>query len=197
MTMSASTDATCELRLESFPVLHNNILLRQLSEKDVGDIHRLLCAPGVYEGLVSIPRSPDRAFAQARTEKMLESMADGTGFQLMAEFEGEVIGTIGIGINWRHRHGGLGYHLDEPARGRGFASSMLRGILDHGFDAIGLHRIWAESWIDNHASIRLLERNGFMYEGIRRQAYLKEDQYLDTQMWAMTATDPRPWKEKI
>jgi len=116
--------------------------------------------------------------------------------QLIAESGGEVVGTIGVWINWKHRHGGLGYHLDAPARGKGIASRMLQGLLDHCFDQIGLHRIWADTFVDNEPSRRLLERNGFSFEGVKRQAYLKEDQYLDTDMWAMLATAPRTWKEQ-
>ncbi len=81
-------------------------------------------------------------------------------------------------------------------RREGIASRMLQGLLDHCFDQIGLHRIWAETFVDNEPSRRLLDRNGFSFEGVKRQAYLKEDRYLDTDMWAMLATAPRPWKEQ-
>jgi len=178
------------------PVVHDGVQLRIVTLDDVQDFLRLLRAPGIYEGLASVPRSPDLEFAKFRINQVCENIAAGNALQLIAQSEGEVVGTIGVWINWKHRHGGLGYHLDAPARGKGIASRMLQGLLDHCFDQIGLHRIWAETFVDNEPSRRLLERNGFFFEGVKRQAYLKEDRYLDTDMWAMLATNPRPWKEQ-
>ncbi len=185
-----------DLRLDVLPVVYDGVQLRIVTPDDVQDFLRLLRSPGVYEGLASVPRSPDLEFAKTRINQVCENIATGNGLQLIGQSEGEVVGTIGVYINWKHRHGGLGYHLDTPARGKDIASRMLQGLLNHCFDQIGLHRIWAETFVDNESSRRLLVRNGFSFEGVKRQTYLKEDRYLDVEMWAMLATDPRPWKEQ-
>ncbi len=185
-----------DLRLERFPQKRLGVTLRVLTTDDVDAMFQLHRSPGVYEGLLTIPRKPDRAWSQECTEKLCESMTKGEGSLLLAEHDGEVVGSVGLGIKWKHGHGGLGYLLKESVRGKGIASCMLQMVLDHGFDDIGLNRIWADTFMDNEASRRLLIRNGFVHEGVKRQAYHKEDRYLDVDMWAMLETDPRPWKEQ-
>ena len=164
-----------------------------MTVEDVADALRLMSAPGVSEGMVSIPRKPDMEFARARTTDICDIMAQGKALQLMAEHDGTIAGTISVGINWRHRHGGLGYHLAEDARGRGIASRMLQAMVEHCFDRLKLHRIWAETFLDNEPSRQLLKRNGFLFEGIKRASYLKESAFRDVDVWALTADDPRPW----
>ncbi|MCH2142059.1 MAG: GNAT family N-acetyltransferase [Phycisphaerales bacterium] len=181
------------LQLHVFPREHAGVMLRPMMLEDAEDLLPLLSAPGVYEGLVSIPRNPDIDFARSRTKDICDNMAEGKGLQLIAQLHGTIVGTIGIRINWKHRHGGLGYHLDEHARGKGVASRMLQGMAEHCFEQLKLHRIWAETFLDNEPSRQLLKRNGFIFEGVKRAAYLKEEHFRDVDMWALTADDPRPW----
>lgn len=192
----APQDLSQDLRLECFPQERRGVRLRAVTMEDVDARLCLFCSPGVYEGLASIPRAPDLDFALERTRKCCELMATGDTMELMVEHEGEVVGTIGLHFNWKHGQGGLGYLLHESARGRGIASVMLQVVLDHCLDVLGLHRIWAETWPDNEPSRALLSRNGFTCEGLKRQAYCKEERYLDAEMWAILATDARPWKEQ-
>ena len=192
-----SEPATSEesLRLSWFPRVAGTLTLRVIHVDDVEHMHRLLSSPGVYEGLLTIPQVPERAFSQHRLEAILAAMDEGRGMQLIGEEAGNVIGTIGLRINWKHRQGGLGYHVDESFRRKGHASAMMRVILEYGFEVLGLHRIQAETWIDNEPSKRLLSRHGFSLEGIRRQAYWKAQHVLDSEMWSLLSVDPRPWDQ--
>jgi RimJ/RimL family protein N-acetyltransferase len=65
----------------------------------------------------------------------------------------------------------IGYWLFEPARGRGVASRAVAALLDWLF-ANGLYRVEAVVRIGNTPSERVLERNGFVREGIKRR-YLR------------------------
>jgi len=161
-----------DLKLPNLPLAHEGVTLRPVTNGDVAAVHRLLNAPGVFEGLAPVPRSPDMDFAAARTSKIVATMERGEGLQLLGEVEGVVVGTIGVGINRRHRHGGLGYHLGTASRVRGVASRMLQGLMKHCFDVLELHRLWAETFCDSGPSRRLMECHGFSNEGVKRGAYL-------------------------
>ncbi|MCH2133791.1 MAG: GNAT family N-acetyltransferase, partial [Phycisphaerales bacterium] len=187
------------LGLEAMPLTTDRLVLRPITMDDVEVMHQLWCSPGVFEGLASIPRQPDMAFARGRVANMYERIASGLCLNLLASLgspEGEVIGEIGISVSWRHRKGELGYLLDERYRGQGYASEILQAMAEHAFGPMGLHRLQAGIYPENTASGRLLERHGFTPEGFTRGAFRKEGEYLDGLEWSLLVTDPRPWQDQ-
>jgi len=66
----------------------------------------------------------------------------------------------------------LGYWMGEPYAGRRVMSRAVAAIAKYGFAHLRLHRIEAACVPENIASRTLLERNGFVYEGLAR-SYLK------------------------
>ena len=66
----------------------------------------------------------------------------------------------------------VGYWVSQSVTGRGVATAALREIIGVAFGELGLHRIQAETLLDNAASQRVLERNGFARIGMA-PTYLK------------------------
>jgi RimJ/RimL family protein N-acetyltransferase len=60
----------------------------------------------------------------------------------------------------------LGYVLARPYWGHGFMSEALNVVVDWAFSIPSVFRVWAVCDLENVASARLLERNGFRQEGI-------------------------------
>ena len=92
-----------------------------------------------------------------------------------------MVGSIGIITdpkreNTRTRM--LGYWLKECHWGKGMASEATRTILDYGFNVLGLHLISANCYPHNTRSRLLLERNGFVYEGILHEAEMTYDGHV-------------------
>jgi len=66
----------------------------------------------------------------------------------------------------------VGYWVSQSATGRGLATAALRQIVGVAFGELGLHRIQGETLLNNAASQRVLERNGFARIGMAPE-YLK------------------------
>ena len=66
----------------------------------------------------------------------------------------------------------VGYWVSQSVTGRGVATAALREIIGVAFGELGLHRMQAETLLDNFASQRVLERNGFGRIGMA-PSYLK------------------------
>ena len=77
------------------------------------------------------------------------------------------IGNIKLGpINWYHKNATLSYIIgDKNYWGQGLAICAIEAAVDFGFNDIKLEKIWAASFCENIASIKALERNGFVIEG--------------------------------
>ena len=74
------------------------------------------------------------------------------------------------------------YIGEAAARGKGFARRALTLLLDWGFDAMRLERIWAESYAFNEASIGLLQSLAFKEEGRLRSHVFKQGRRWDAVM---------------
>ena len=60
----------------------------------------------------------------------------------------------------------LGYGLDADCQGQGLMTEALRAAIAHMFDARRLHRIQANHLPENERSARVLQRLGFVREGL-------------------------------
>ena len=63
----------------------------------------------------------------------------------------------------------LGYLLARSFWGQGLMSEALKAVTDWAFTQPGVFRVWAVCDLENEASARVLERNGFRQEGILRR----------------------------
>jgi [ribosomal protein S5]-alanine N-acetyltransferase len=86
----------------------------------------------------------------------------------------------------------LGYWLGEPYQGQGFMTEAVRAVATFVFADLKLHRLEAACLPHNVSSIRVLERSGFIAEGLARR-YLKiNGQWQDHRLFARLSDDPAP-----
>ena len=87
-----------------------------------------------------------------------------------------VMGMVGLwNLNRHHRRAMLGYDLARVYWGNGYATEGITAVLTFAFTQMNLNRVEAYTIADNHRSVRLLERLGFIREGTRRSASWEDD----------------------
>ncbi len=81
---------------------------------------------------------------------------------------GELLGSVGMGLDPETSRASAGYWVAAPARGRGIASRALKLLARFAFDELCVERI--ELWIEpaNAPSLRVAEAVGFHREGLLR-----------------------------
>lgn len=103
---------------------------------------------------------------------------------------GPAIGTVALtGLDWQHRRGEIGFALAREHWGRGVMSEAVPLLLDHAFGELRLHRVEADVDPRNAASLRLLERLGFVREGLLRERYLVADEAQDAVFLGLLARE--------
>jgi RimJ/RimL family protein N-acetyltransferase len=110
------------------------------------------------------------------------------------EAGGEAAGGIGLrlGQDVERFSAEIGYWLGEPFWGRGIATAALSATVKHAFAELGLIRIFAIPFAGNEASLRVLEKAGFLREGVLRRSAVKEGRVLDQLLYAVTREEPYP-----
>ena len=99
----------------------------------------------------------------------------------------KAIGSIGVfrQANIHAQTAEMGYHIAEPYWGRGITTGAVRQICALIFSTTDIIRIFAEPFAFNAASCRVLEKSGFVLEGILRQNAVKNGQVLDMKLYAL------------
>lgn len=112
------------------------------------------------------------------TKRIRESTSDLTKKEFpyfrWTALEGET--PIGTGVlsqvSWEMGYGEIGYMLGETHHGRGLGSALVRAMVDKILAESSLRRIIAFTAEDNVASWKILEKLGFVREGLMREHYL-------------------------
>ena len=83
------------------------------------------------------------------------------------------IGTIGFYHDRRRpdiRSMEMGYSLAKDYWGMGLMSEAVEAVLDYGFTSLGLDVISINTAVSNARSRRVIEKAGFVYEGMERRS---------------------------
>ena len=107
--------------------------------------------------------------------------------------DGAIVGSAALSQIFRgvFQNAYLGYWVGEGHQRRGYTSEGVSLLLDRAFGPLGLHRVEANVMPRNEASLALVRRLGFRYEGLAER-YLKiAGAWQDHEHWAMLAEDWR------
>jgi len=103
------------------------------------------------------------------------------------EIDGLAVGAIGVtlreGIYLKCAE--FGYWLGEPYWGRGIMTEAVKAVSSYVMRRFGLIRLEAPVFEWNPASMRVLEKCGFVREGVLRASAVKDGQVIDRVLYAL------------
>lgn len=103
------------------------------------------------------------------------------------DVNGEAVGGIGIHPmkDIHQKNAELGYWLAEPFWGKGIMSKAIDQVLNYAFVTYEINRVFATPFSTNSASIRVLEKAGFILEGQYEKTLFKNGAYFDELVYAV------------
>jgi [ribosomal protein S5]-alanine N-acetyltransferase len=110
------------------------------------------------------------------------------------EVHGEAVGGIGFvpGADVERFSAEIGYWLGEAHWGRGIVTEALTLVTEDVFKRRNMLRLFALPFADNIGSTRVLEKAGYVCEGILRASAVKFGQSRDQAIYARINPDWRP-----
>ncbi|MDQ6885977.1 MAG: GNAT family N-acetyltransferase [Gemmatimonadota bacterium] len=98
----------------------------------------------------------------------------------------EAVGGIGFvrQADVHRRTAEVGYWLGRPHWGRGLASGAVDVLSAYAFASHELDRLFASVFSWNAASMKVLEKAGYVREGILRRSVVKDGHILDAMLYA-------------
>lgn len=153
--------------------------LRTLTANDANVLQSFLVRNRTFfspwEPLRDNPYYSEEAIIQRiEGEILLESQEKQLSLSLTRKGEERIIGNVTLSniVRGPFQSCFLGYKLDEEATNRGYMSEAVARVADIAFNDLRLHRIEANIMPRNKRSIQVVEKNGFIYEGVSKR-YLR------------------------
>ncbi|CAA9448359.1 MAG: hypothetical protein AVDCRST_MAG02-634 [uncultured Rubrobacteraceae bacterium] len=149
------------------------VVLRRWTVADLGCV-RAASEEGRIHEATSVPERFTEKAGMAWIRRQQARIRAGQGWSLAIcdARTAEAFGCVVLMPRPQARVAGIGYWLVPEARARGYATKAVRLLTAWGLEAEELDRI--EAWVEpgNDASVRVLSRCGFEYEG-RLRSFLQ------------------------
>ena len=161
--------------------------LRSWQPQDTGSLVKNANNRNVWRNLTHMfPHPYTLADAEAWVRIANEPSAS---LHLAIEFQGEAVGGIGAiaGEGIAQRTAQFGYWLGEAHWHKGIATAAARAMVNHLQSTLAFARLEAPVFEWNPRSMRVLEKIGFVREGLLRRSVFKDGQLIDSVMYALVA----------
>jgi RimJ/RimL family protein N-acetyltransferase len=164
-----------------------------LDERWLSDVAALVADPEVRR-FTRIPEPPPDGFSERWIARYVEARGheDGEREGFVALDDGGRFVGLGLAPDIDRDAGEveLGYIVPASARGRGIATAILDLLTSWAFSELLAERAYLIIDVQNHASRRVAERGGYLYEGVMRSVLLKQDRRIDAELWSRLPSDP-------
>lgn len=129
----------------------------------------------------------------SRARSSLTDLKAADEFLFFIRTGGELVGTVTLkNISHSMGYGELGYGVAEEHHGKGIATAAVRALVARIFTETSLRRLVAYVAEGNVASCRVLEKLGFVREGVCREHYLINGTPTNEVLYAMLR---REWRD--
>jgi len=164
------------------------VTLRRAARDDVAFLVELFRHEDVAPYLAAVRPTTPAAVAAEIERSEAEPDAHGV---LVLEAAGERVGTVTWErVNRRSRIAAVsGYAIVPALRGTGIGVPAAREIQRHLIRDLGFHRLQMEVYAFNERALRHAERAGWIREGTRRKAYLRDGAWVDGVLFGLVEED--------
>ena len=138
---------------------------------------------------------PDLEAVQEQMDWYANLRKNKTGiWWLITTESGEICGAVGYNeLDSVHRKAEIGLWLLTEFWGQGIMSEVMPIVLEFGFNELDLNRVEGIVQSQNLKCIKAIKKVGFVHEGTLRDFEIKNDQFIDVDVFAMLKSD---WQKR-
>jgi ribosomal-protein-alanine N-acetyltransferase len=173
------------------PILtHGDLKLRVAKLRDSKELERIIL--GNREWLrpweATNPHSPNSFDVKAQLRGLLRQLNDESGMPFVIEVQGKLQGQLNVAnvMYGSVSSAVLGYWVSPEVAGRGVMPTAVALVTDYLMDQVGLHRVEINIRPENLASLRVIQKLGFRYEGLKQRYIHINGDWRDHYVFALT-----------
>ncbi len=157
------------------------LILRKMNVSDWRDMYEYSKNPDVTKYLLwESHKSPEQTKNYLAYIKTRYRAGDFYDWAIVDKLSGKMIGTCGFTrLDFNNNSAEIGYVLNPNYWGYGVACEAALRVLEFAFMVLNVHRVEAQYMIENDRSLRVMQKCGMSFEGIRRSAMFVKGEYRD------------------
>lgn len=174
----------------SFALTHGDVRLRIVRIKDAKPLEKLVL--GNREWLrpweATNPEGPTRFDIRGQIRGLLRQMDNQTGLPFVVECAGEIVGQLNVSniLVGSVSSCVLGYWIAPEFAGKSITTTAVALATDYLLNIVGLHRVEIDIRPENNASLRVVQKLGFRYEGLKERYLHINNAWRDHYVFALT-----------
>lgn len=175
------------------PRRHGPVSIRLIRQRDARTLQNELLSnrDWLRPWEATSPDGPVSFDMRVGVRRLLQQYRDGGGVPFVMEYDGEVAGQLNV---WGIARGSLasatiGYWVSRRFAGRDITPTSVALATDVCFSELRLHRMEICIRPENRASLRVVEKLGFRYEGLRRRFIHIDGDWRDHYAFALVRED--------
>jgi [ribosomal protein S5]-alanine N-acetyltransferase len=173
------------------PILVNgDVKLRVAKMRDSKQLERLILGnrPWLRPWEATNPEAPNSFDVKGQLRGLLRQLDDQSGMPFVIEVEEEVQGQLNVAnvMYGSVSSAVLGYWVSPEVAGRGVMPTAVALVTDYLMDKVGLHRVEINVRPENTASLRVIQKLGFRYEGLKQRYIHINGDWRDHYVFALT-----------
>jgi ribosomal-protein-alanine N-acetyltransferase len=180
----------------AIPTLHDgDIVLRPIRLRDARLLEQELLSNRSWLRTweATNPYAPMSFDTRGSIRSLLAQARTGHGLPFIVEYRGEIAGQLNVSsISWGSlSSASIGYWVGERFAGKSITPTAVALATDYCFGQLGLHRMEICIRPENAPSLRVVEKLGFRYEGLRRRFIHINGDWRDHFCFALVAEEIR------
>lgn len=170
-----------------------DVTLRPIRVRDAKVLERELMGNRVWlrKWEATNPYAPMSFDTRASIRSLLSHARSGNGLPFVVEYAGELAGQLNVSsIAWGSLSSAtIGYWVGQEFAGKSITPTAVALATDFCFAQLGLHRMEICIRPENAPSLRVVEKLGFRYEGLRRRFIHINGDWRDHFCFALVAEE--------
>jgi ribosomal-protein-alanine N-acetyltransferase len=177
----------------SFALTHNDVRLRLVRMKDSKNMEQLILSNREWlrPWEATNPEGPNSFDIRGQIRTLLKAMDNNTCLPFVIEESGVMVGQLNVAniLFGSVSSCVIGYWVAPEAAGRQIMPTAVALVSDYLFKTVGIHRIEIDIRPENVASLRVVEKLGFRYEGLKQRFIHINGAWRDHYVFALTSEE--------
>jgi len=176
-----------------FALTHQDVSLRLVRARDAKTLERLVLSNREWlrPWEATNPHGPTSFDFKAQVRSLLRQLDRNETIPFLILYKNEVVGQLNVA---NILHGSvsscvIGYWIIPEVAGLGITPTAVALAMDYMFTSIGLHRVEIAIRPENNASIRVVQKLGLRYEGLKQKYIHINSDWRDHLIFALTAEE--------
>ncbi len=177
----------------SFALTHNDVRLRLVRMKDSKNMEQLILSNREWlrPWEATNPEGPNSFDIRGQIRALLKAMDNNTCLPFVIEENGVMVGQLNVAniLFGSVSSCVIGYWVAPEAAGRQITPTAVALVSDYLFNTVGIHRIEIDIRPENVSSLRVVEKLGFRYEGLKQRFIHINGAWRDHYVFALTSEE--------